>query len=198
MKLSFLLGAEPQLVGCPVRSLVTVPSALFGHISVLNKLNRVQRIAVVIMTYSLFTLVKFTAAFLRACNQESIPSHLNQVPISTDSFSTVRFSNILLCAPVISPFLKHILKLKKTHKTNWMHVFYQNSCACISFRAQSVYIECMEAWDPAYQVTCFISAKTYLNEIWVIFSSFRFRWPFRYLKLKPKFIAFRDFEHIWT
>lgn len=141
---AFLLGAEPQLVGCPVPSLITVPSALFWQISVLNKLNRVQRIPVVIMTYTLFTLVKVHCCLLKGLQLESISSHSNQVPISTDSFSTVRFSNILLCAPVISPFLKHILKLK-THKTNWMHVFYQNSCACISFRAQNVYIECMEA-----------------------------------------------------
>lgn len=129
MKFSSLLGAEPQFVGCPVPSLVTVPSALFWHISVLNKLNRVQRIPVVI-----FRSCEVHCCLLKGLQLESIPRHLNQVPISTDSFSTVRFSNILLCAPVISPFLKHILKLK-THKTNWIYVFYQNSCACISFRA---------------------------------------------------------------
>lgn len=64
----FLLGFEPQFVGCPVPSLVTVPSALFWRFSVLKKLNQVPRISLVILNYTLFTLVKFTTAFLLACN----------------------------------------------------------------------------------------------------------------------------------
>lgn len=64
-KFSFLLGFEPHFVGCPVPSLVTVPSALFQHFSVLNKFNRVPRIPVVIFNY---TLLKFATVFLMVCN----------------------------------------------------------------------------------------------------------------------------------
>ena len=49
-------------------SLVTVPSALLWKFSVLNKFNRVPRIPVVILNYTLFILVKFATVFLMACN----------------------------------------------------------------------------------------------------------------------------------
>jgi hypothetical protein len=53
---------------CPDPSLVTVPSELFCTFLLLIKLNRVPRMPVVIMNYTVVALVKCTTAFLMARN----------------------------------------------------------------------------------------------------------------------------------
>lgn len=125
-KFSFLLGFEPQFVECPLPSLVTVPSALLWHFSVLNKFNRVPRIPVVILNYTLFTLVNIMTAFLIACNWSPswaiwirFPFPRTVSPLS----AFVIFSYVLLSYP-----LQRRLLILKTHQMNWIDVIPKLMC----------------------------------------------------------------------
>lgn len=108
-KFSFLPGFE-QFVGCPVPSLVTVPSALFWRFSLLNKLNRVPKIPVVILNYTLHSC-EVHYCLINGLQLESIPSHLNQVPFP----HTVSPLSALLKFPLCSfhtPFPSTSSKIK--------------------------------------------------------------------------------------
>jgi hypothetical protein len=104
----------------PVPNLVTVPTTLFRHIPVLNKLNKVQRMPLVIMNYTLFSLVygtvKFTTAFIRACNWS--PSRANGIPFPfphtvSPLSALVIFSYVLLC--LISVVSLSLIFFKQPH-----------------------------------------------------------------------------------
>lgn len=61
----------------------------------------------------------------------------------------------------------------------------------------SVYIEGVEAWEPAHQVTCFISATTYLSEVWVIFLVVPLSVVPTLREAQTELIACRDLKHSW-